>query len=84
MVVLGRKARLCRCHFHKIPTCTCLIITPCDMTVQALLGQVNTHLQEVRNDPSKGLNEKLLEQIDGQITGMWRLFSRLVLELSVS
>ena len=71
---MGRKARLCRCYFLKTPAC--LIITPRDMAVPALVGQVHTHLQEVRNDPSKDLNEKLLEQIDRLVTGMWHLFSR--------
>ena len=42
------------------------------MALPALLDQVQSHLQEVRNDPAKGLNEKLLEHVDGQVTGMWR------------
>lgn len=45
------------------------------MALPALLDQVQSHLQEVRNDPSKGLNEKLLEHVDGQVTGMWRMLN---------
>ena len=45
------------------------------MALSALLDEVQSHLQGVRSDPSRGLNAKLLEQVDRQVTGMWRLFS---------
>lgn len=38
------------------------------MALPALLGQVHSHLEEVRNDPSKSLNDKLLEHVDRQVT----------------
>lgn len=38
------------------------------MALPALLDQVHAHLQEVRNDSSKVLNEKLLENVDRQVT----------------
>ncbi|KAL9134284.1 MAG: hypothetical protein Q9175_004536 [Cornicularia normoerica] len=41
------------------------------MALPALLDQLHSHLQEVRNDPSRGLSEKLLEQVDRQVTGKW-------------
>lgn len=47
-----------------------------DMALPALLDQVHSHLLEVRIDPSKPLNQKLLEHVDSQVTGMWRLFAR--------
>lgn len=46
------------------------------MALPVLLGQVHAHIQEVRNDPSRGLNVKLLENIDTLVAGMWRLFSK--------
>ena len=46
------------------------------MALPALLEQVHSHLQEVRIDPAKALNQKLLEHVDRQVTGMCRLFSR--------
>ena len=45
------------------------------MALLALLDQIHSHLQEVRDDPSRGLNEKLLEHVDRQVTGMRRLVS---------
>lgn len=39
------------------------------MTVTALLGQVHAHLEDVLGDPTKKLDEKLLESIDRQVTG---------------
>ena len=39
------------------------------MAFQALFIEVQENLQEVLDDPSKGLNEKLLESVDGQVTG---------------
>ena len=45
------------------------------MALPALLDQVHAHLQEVRDDSNKVLNEKLLEHVDRQVTGMWRLYS---------
>lgn len=45
------------------------------MALLALLDNVHSHLQEVRKDPSRGLNEKLLEHVDRQVTGMRRLIS---------
>lgn len=39
------------------------------MAFQALFREVQAHLQEFLDDPSKGLNEKLLESVDGQVTG---------------
>ncbi|KAF6225480.1 hypothetical protein HO133_009480 [Letharia lupina] len=38
------------------------------MALPALLGQVHSHLEEVRNDPRKSLNDKLLEHVDRQVT----------------
>ena len=32
--------------------------------------QVLAHLQEIHDDPSKALNERLLESLDGQATGL--------------
>ena len=39
------------------------------MAFRTLVTEVLAHLQAVLDDPSKGLNEKLLESVDGQVTG---------------
>ena len=39
------------------------------MSVSALVEEVQAHLQEVHDDPSKGLNDKLLDSIDRQVSG---------------
>ena len=40
------------------------------MTFSVLTKEVLAHLQDVHDDPSKALNERLLESLDGQITGL--------------
>lgn len=40
------------------------------MTSQAVLRDVQDHLAKVRSDPTLPLDSKLLEQVDGYITGM--------------
>ena len=50
--------------------------------LSALLDQLHSHLQEVRNDPSNVLNQMLLENVDRQVTGMWHLFSKTLAESS--
>ena len=40
------------------------------MTFSALTKEVLVHLQAVHDDPSKSLNERLLESLDGQATGL--------------
>ena len=47
-----------------------------DIALEVLLGRVLLHIQDVRNNPSRGLNVKLLETIDTLVAGMWRLFSK--------
>ena len=42
----------------------------------ALVSVLLCHLQEVRDNPTETLNEKLLEQFDSQSSSMWRLPSR--------
>ena len=42
--------------------------------LSALLDRVQSHLQEVRDDPSNVLNQMLLENVDRQVTGTWHLF----------
>lgn len=46
------------------------------MALQALLNEVLVHLQEVRKDPSKALNQKLLGRVDEEVTNLieesWR------------
>ena len=44
--------------------------------LSALLDQLQSHLQEVRDDPSNVLNQMLLEHVDKQVTGMWHLYSK--------
>ena len=39
------------------------------MALPALLDRVQSHLQEVRNEPSKSLDEKLLDHVDRQVSG---------------
>lgn len=39
------------------------------MTVTALVEGLQAHLQEVHDDPSKGLDVKLLESCNRQVTG---------------
>lgn len=39
------------------------------MTVTNLVSEVQAHLQAVHDHPSQGLDEKLLEGIDRQVTG---------------
>lgn len=39
------------------------------MTFSVLTKEVLVHLQDVRDNPSKSLNERLLESLDGQATG---------------
>lgn len=43
------------------------------MALPVLLDQVLSHLQQVGDDPSKTLDQKLLEHVDRQVTGMWLL-----------
>ena len=40
------------------------------MTFSVLTKEVLVHLQDVHDDPSKPLNERLLESLDGQATGL--------------
>ena len=40
------------------------------MTFLVLTKEVLAHLQEIHDDPSKALNERLLESLDGQATGL--------------
>ena len=39
------------------------------MTFSVLTKEVLAHLQDVHDDPSKSLNERLLESLDSQATG---------------
>lgn len=39
------------------------------MAVSALLDRVYAHLQDVLKDPTKALDENLLQSIDRQVTG---------------
>lgn len=48
--------------------------------LSALLDQLHSHLQEVRNNPSSTLNQKLLGNVDRQVTGMWHLFAMTLAE----
>ena len=38
------------------------------MAVDVIVRQVQTHLEEVHDDPSRSLDEKLLENVDAQVT----------------
>ena len=40
------------------------------MTFSVLTKEVRAHLQDVHDDPSKSLDERLLESLDGQATGL--------------
>lgn len=40
------------------------------MTFSVQTKEMLAHLQDVHDDPSKALNEKLLESLDGQATGL--------------
>ena len=51
------------------------------MALLELVDEVHSHLQEIREDPSRALDQKLLEHIDRQVTGMRRLFSSAWLHL---
>ena len=44
------------------------------MALPELLAEVHSHLQQIRDDPSRAVDQKLLEHIDRQVTGMRRLF----------
>ena len=50
--------------------------------LSTLLDQLQSHLQEVRDDPSNVLNQMLLEKVDRQVTGMWHLLSKTSAESS--
>lgn len=39
------------------------------MAATALLAQVHAHLEDVLKDPTKALDQSLLEGIDRQVTG---------------
>ena len=40
------------------------------MTLSVLTKELLAHLQDILDDPSKALNERLLQSLDGQITGL--------------
>ena len=50
--------------------------------LSVLLDKLQSHLQEVRDDPSNVLNQMLLQYVDRQVTGMSHLFSNTLAETS--
>ena len=71
-------------HLHPLPTHVCFHTIPCaflgaiqydfcphhsTMTFSVLTKELLAHLQDVHDDPSKALDERLLESHDGQATG---------------
>ena len=46
------------------------------LPLPALVSMLHCHLQEVRDNPTEVLNEKLLEEFNSQSSSMWRLPSR--------
>ena len=45
------------------------------MELPALVEKVQNHLSQVRNDPNHPLDQKLLEHVNKQVTGMCRHLS---------